>query len=117
MFLKWSARPALTLSMVLAGTAAALGGWLWLAHSGSLQILLGATLLAGCAIAAILGWDLHARTWRRWQDAVDAYADREIAQALRTKTSKTVRAMHKRAAGAQVPKVRETFSARQTRSA
>jgi hypothetical protein len=59
--------------------AGAVGSWLWLARGDGLQVLLAGTALA---VLVVLGpvWRWRARSARRWNAVVDAYAEREIAR-------------------------------------
>jgi lysophospholipase L1-like esterase len=68
---------------------AGIAGEVWLrpAEGGNWQALLPAALLA---LAAVLGivWLARARAARRWNAAVDAYAEREIARSRRKHAAK-----------------------------
>ncbi len=77
-------RRSVKTGLLLAGTALAIGTWLWMtAGDGGLPLFVAAALVAGLAIAAILAWDGNRRAWDRWHDAVDSFAAREIAQTVR----------------------------------
>ncbi|HZY90645.1 MAG TPA: hypothetical protein VFE78_37830 [Gemmataceae bacterium] len=64
------------------GAAGAVGLWSWLARGGGVQAPLAAAALAGAVLLGIV-WQRHARATRRWNAAVNAYAEREIARARR----------------------------------
>jgi hypothetical protein len=55
---------------------------LWLARAGGAEALLASAALALTVLLGI-AWQRRARAARRWNAAVDAYADREIARARR----------------------------------
>jgi hypothetical protein len=73
---------------VLLGTAAALGIWLWLAWGDGVQVMLAATVLTATAVLAIV-WQLRARAANRLQNAVDVFAEREMARARRGKMARS----------------------------
>jgi hypothetical protein len=62
------------------GAGGAAGLWYWLAQGDRLQMALA---VAGLALAAVLGivWQVRARSASRFQAALDAFAEREIARA------------------------------------
>jgi hypothetical protein len=73
---------------------AGVAGELWLrpAEGGSWQALLPAAILALTAVLGIV-WLARARAARRWNAAVDAYAEREIARSLRKHAAKRGRSV------------------------
>jgi hypothetical protein len=80
--------------VAIAGLGAGVAGELWLrsAEGGSWQALLPAAILA---LTAVLGIVLlfRARAARRWNAAVDAYAEREIARDQRKQALKRGRSV------------------------
>jgi hypothetical protein len=77
-----SLRPAAFWAAILIG-AAAVGLWLRPADGPGWQAPLEAEGLA-LTVALGLAWRSRARSARRWQAALDAYAQREIARTRRT---------------------------------
>jgi hypothetical protein len=70
----------------LIASAAATG--LWLEFTGDrVQIWIASSLLAGAAFLTGV-WLVQERSFRRLRAAVEAYADREIAQSQRRKASR-----------------------------
>lgn len=74
MFLRWSVESCLAATL---GTVVLGGLWFRPAAGWALSI-------AAVALAVLLevAWWSRARAARRWEDALDAYAEREIAQEL-----------------------------------
>src|SRR5262249_62059163 len=79
-------------AVAVLGAGVAGGVWLRRAGDGSWQALLPAAVLA---LAAALGlvWLARVRAARRWNAAVDAYAEREIARSLRRHAAKRGRSV------------------------
>jgi hypothetical protein len=93
----WIGRTPLSLIWTAAflATAGAVGLWLWLARGDGLQVLLAGTALA---VLVVLGpvWRWRARSERRWNAVVDAYAEREIARLRGGNGRNRVRALSSR---------------------
>jgi hypothetical protein len=85
----WIGRRTPTSLVWPAALLGAVGLWFWLAHGGSVAVLPGAAALV---LAAILGivWLSRARAARRFNAAVDAYAEREIDRERRTRAAAVV---------------------------
>ncbi len=67
------------LSRPLVPAAVAVSGfWLWRAPEDPVQVLAALAL----ALAAVVGvlWHAHVQRGRRWRTALDAYAERSLAQ-------------------------------------
>jgi hypothetical protein len=75
-------RTLLALSWVVAllGSAAAVGLCFWLAPGDREQLLLPAVVLVLTALFG-LAWLFHLRAVRRWNAALDSYAQREMDRA------------------------------------
>ena len=82
------ATPSLIWLVALLGAA---GLWFWLRPEHSVAEMLGA---AGLVLTAILGivWLSRARAARRFNAALDAYAEREIDRERRTRAAAVVAA-------------------------
>ena len=72
-------RRAAVYAAALFGAAGVGGLWLVLAHGGRVHMLLALSAFAPAALVGTL-WGFRARARQRWQAALDAYADREIAR-------------------------------------
>jgi hypothetical protein len=73
----------------------AVGLWFWLAHGDGVAVWLGAV---GFVLTAVLGivWLSRARAARRFNAAVDAYAEREIDWERRRNARQRVRGVSTR---------------------
>jgi hypothetical protein len=82
----WIGRRTPTSLVWPAALLGAVGLWFWLAHRGSVAVLPGAAALVLTAILGIV-WLSRARAARRFNAAVDAYAEREIDRGRRTRAA------------------------------
>jgi hypothetical protein len=78
-FLVWAA-------LLLGAVGACL--WLWLAQGDSIQVLASAFLMATALLGMVGQSRAHAA--RRWQAALDAYAEHELSQLARGKVRQKV---------------------------
>jgi hypothetical protein len=88
----------------LLGAVGAVGIWFWLSQRVSTPGWVAPAILGSAAVLGIL-WQLRARAARRWQAALDTYAEREI---IRTKHRNDVATQFKAMSGT----VRKVYSRR-----
>ena len=79
----------------LLGAAGAAGIWFWLSRRGGTPGWAAPAILGPAAVLGIL-YQLRARAARRLRAALDAFAEREMAQARRGNSSKTTRTVSAR---------------------
>lgn len=101
----WLLPPSWATALFVAGTAVAL--WAWLAEFNRVQLLLAAAALVPAAILGVV-WQSRARAARRWRNALDTYAEREIARNVRRSVSERIQTLPTRRGAAPIHRVHST---------